>query len=72
MKAEDLQAEVFSYEVIIWTEQRLEAVARGAMVDCLDRVLHVDIAANSASLKWMPTEGCEGDTGAAVLIGDPV
>ena len=71
-EGEDLQAEVYSYEVTTWTEQRLEAVAKGAMVDCLDRVLHVDIKANSASLEWMPAQGCEGDTGAAVLIGDPV
>lgn len=71
-EGEDLEAQVYRYEITSWSEQQLEAVAKGAMAECLDRVLHVNLKAQSANLEWKPAEGCEGDTGAAVLIGDPV
>ncbi|UTW07997.1 hypothetical protein [Pseudomonas benzenivorans] len=67
----DLVAEVFSYEVISWSETQLEAVAKGAMAGC-DRALYIDLVGQGATMKWLPGEDCEGDMTAAVLVGDPV
>jgi hypothetical protein len=67
----DLVAEVFSYEVVSWSETRLEALAKGAMYGC-DRVLHIDLVGQGATMKLLPGEDCEGDMTAAVLVGDPV
>lgn len=69
---EDIEAQVFNYEVVEWTDSLLHAVAKGAMAECLDRNLFVSLTDQTASLEWMPQERCEGDTGAAVLVGDPL
>ncbi|CDM40318.1 hypothetical protein [Ectopseudomonas oleovorans] len=43
------------------------------MGECLDRILSVDLVGEGATLEWRLGEGeCEGDTGKAVLIGDPL
>ena len=67
----DLVAEVYRYEVISWSDTRLEARAKGAMVGC-DRALYIDLVGLGATMKWLPDEDCEGDMTAAVLVGDPV
>jgi hypothetical protein len=69
---EDIEAQVFNYEVVEWTDSLLHAVAKGAMAECIDRNLYVSLNDKTASLEWMPQEGCDGDTGAAVLVGDPL
>jgi len=71
-EGEDIEAQVFSYEVVEWTDSLLHAVAKGAMAECLDRNLFVSLNDKTASLEWMPQVGCEGDIGAAVLVGDPL
>ncbi|WP_241693775.1 hypothetical protein [Pseudomonas sp. OTU750018] len=71
-EGEDIEAQVFNYEVVEWTETLLHAVAKGAMAECIDRNLFVSFDHKTASLEWMPQDGCEGDTGAAVLVGDPL
>jgi hypothetical protein len=68
----DLEAAVFNYQVTTWTEQRLEAVASKAMAECLDRQLVIHLQDQAATLQWHPAPGCEGDTGKAVLVGDPL
>ena len=67
----DLVAEVFSYEVISWSETQVEARAKDAMAGC-DRALYIDLIGEGATMKWLPGEDCEGDMTAAVLVGDPV
>ncbi|WP_235576600.1 hypothetical protein [Pseudomonas taeanensis] len=67
----DLVAEVFSYEVISWSETQPEAVAKSAMAG-RHRVLYIDLIGQGATMKWLPGEDCEGDMTAAVLVGDPV
>lgn len=69
---EDLEAQVFSYKVRSWDATKLEAVARNAMGECLERRLVIHIPDKSAALSWSPPIGCEGDTGRAVLVGDPL
>lgn len=69
---EDLEAQVFNYRVIRWNDDSLEAVAEKAMVECLDRRLVVSLKEQTAALSWYPPTGCEGDTGRAVLVGDPL
>lgn len=67
----DIEAEVFNYGVVTWSETRLEALAKGVMAGC-DRVLYIDLVSQGATMKWLPREDCEGDMSAAVLVGDPV
>lgn len=68
----DLEAQVFDYVVTEWDEARLEAIAEDAMAECLDRTLSVDLVSRSAALEWRPgDDDCKGDTGKAVLVGDP-
>lgn len=62
----------FSYKVRSWDATKLEAVARNAMGECLERRLVIHIPDKSAALSWSPPIGCEGDTGRAVLVGDPL
>lgn len=71
-EGEDLEAQVFSYEVSSWDATKLDAVARNAMGECLERRLVIRIPDKSAALSWSPPTGCEGDTGRAVLVGDPL
>ncbi len=70
-EGEDLEAQVFGYAVEAWTDKEVRAVAVQAM-GCLNRHLLVDLAAQQARLEWSPGADCEGDVGAAVLVGDPL
>ena len=72
-EGEDLEAQVFDYAVQTWTDSQIQAVAEHSM-DCLDRRLLVDLATLQARLEWSPGSeaGCDGDTGSAVLVGDPL
>lgn len=72
-EGEDLEAQVFSYVVQAWTDAQIQAEAGQAM-GCLDRRLLVDLTTRQARLEWSPgpEAGCEGDTGSAVLGGDPL
>lgn len=67
-----LVRQVFSYKVNSWDATKLEAVAKRAMGECLERRLVIHIPDKSAALSWSPPNGCEGDTGRAVLVGDPL
>ncbi|QTS88858.1 hypothetical protein JLK41_12210 [Ectopseudomonas khazarica] len=70
---EDLEAQAFDYEVTTWDDQRLVAINTDGMGECLQRFLYVDLVGESATLEWHPGEdGCEGDIGKAVLVGDPL
>lgn len=71
-EGEDLEAQVFSYQVSNWDATKLEAVVEGAMGECLERRLVIHTPDKSAALSWSPPSGCEGDTGRAVLVGDPL
>ena len=71
-EGEDIEAQVFNYEVVEWTDVLLHAVAKGAIAECIDRNLYVSLSDKTASLEWIPQAGCEGDIGAAVLVGDPL
>lgn len=72
-EGQDLEAQAFDYEVTQWDEQHLVAIDKDGMGDCLHRILNVDLVGEGATLEWRPGEGkCEGDTGKAVLIGDPL
>lgn len=71
-EGEDIEAQVFNYEVVEWTDTLLHAIAKGAMGECTDRNLYVSLDHKTASLELMPQDGCEGDIGAAVLVGDPL
>lgn len=71
-EGEDIEAQVFNYEVVEWTDTLLHAVAKGAMPECTDRNLYVSLDHKTASLELMPQDGCKGDMVAAVLVGDPL
>ncbi|MDG9922418.1 MULTISPECIES: hypothetical protein [unclassified Pseudomonas] len=71
-EGEDLEAQAFSYKVSTWDETKLEAVAVHAMGGCLERRLVIHMPDKTAALSWSPPSGCEGDTGRAVLVGDPL
>jgi hypothetical protein len=42
------------------------------MGDCLERRLVIHVTDSSAALNWSPPAGCKGDSGRAVLVGDPL
>lgn len=69
---EDLEAQVFHYRVVRWDDVGLEAIAEGAMAGCLGRRLVVFLSEKTAGVSWAPPTGCEGETGRAVLVGDPL
>ncbi len=71
-QGEDLEAQVFSYKLSTWNAGKLEAVAENTMGECLERHLVIHIPDKSVVLSWSPPSGCEGDTGRAVLVGDPL
>ncbi|MFV9655898.1 hypothetical protein ACNFCK_13360 [Pseudomonas sp. NY15366] len=72
-EGQDLEAQAFAYEVTAWDDQHLVAISKDGMGECLDRILNVDLVGEGATLQWRPGEGdCEGDTGKAVLVGDPL
>lgn len=72
-EGEDLEAQVFDYTIQTWSDTEVMAVAKRAM-DCLSRHLLVDLRAKQARLEWSPgaETSCNGDEGAAVLVGDPI
>lgn len=70
---EDLEAQVFKYEVVEWTEQMLHATAVMPHANCVTRNLVVALPAGSASLELLPKgDDCEFDASAAMLVGDPL
>ncbi|MBV5614701.1 hypothetical protein [Ectopseudomonas oleovorans] len=69
---QDLEAQVFHYQITHWDEARLEAFASKAIEHCLDKHLVIHVKDRSADLRWLPSAGCEADQGRAVLIGDPL
>ncbi|MBD9653560.1 hypothetical protein IB239_01880 [Pseudomonas sp. PDM12] len=66
----DLEAQTYLYKVTDWTDARIQAVAVGAMGECHERRLHLYLRDIDARLEWGPGEGCEGDSGSALLIGE--
>ena len=72
-EGQDLEAQAFDYEVTAWDDQHLLAIDKDGMGECLHRILNVDLVGEGATLEWRPGDGeCEGDTGKAVLVGDPL
>lgn len=72
-EGQDLEAQAFDYEVTAWDDQHLQAIDTDGMGECLHRILNVDLVGEGATLEWRPGDGkCEGDTGKAVLVGDPL
>lgn len=67
---EDLEAQVFNYQITHWDEASLEAVAGRSMEPCLERRLVISLKEKTAALNWSPPAGCEADKGQAVLVGD--
>lgn len=70
-KGEDLEAQVFNYEVVEWTEQMLHATS---VMPCVMRSLVVvALPDGSASLELLPNgNDCVFDASAAMLVGDPL
>lgn len=72
-EGEDLEANVFHYQVVEWTEQMLHATAVTPSAKCVTRSLVVALPAGSASLELIPQgDDCEFDASAAMLVGDPL
>lgn len=72
-EGEDLEAQVYSYEVVEWTEQMLHATALMPRTQCVMRSLVVALPAGDATLELLPQgDGCPFDASAAVLEGDPL
>lgn len=71
-EGEDLEAQVFNYQITRWDEAVIEAVAARSMGLCLERRLVIHLQDKTAALSWSPPAGCEADTGRAVLAGDPL
>ncbi|WP_434077641.1 hypothetical protein [Pseudomonas aeruginosa] len=71
-EGEDLEAQVFNYQIIRWDESNIEAVAARSMGLCLERRLVISVRDRTAALSWSPPAGCEADKGRAVLVGDPL
>lgn len=69
---EDLEAQVFNYQITRWDGTSLEAVAARSMGVCLERHLVIHLQDRTAALSWSPPSGCEADKGHAVLVGDPL
>lgn len=66
----DLVAQTYLYQVTDWTDAHIQAVAAGAMGECHERRLQLYPQDTDARLEWGPGNGCEGDSGSAVLIGE--
>ena len=72
-EGEDLEAQVFNYEVVEWTEQMLHAISVMPHADCVTRSLVMALPDGSASLELLPKgDDCEFDASAAMLVGDPL
>lgn len=65
----DTGGQALDYAVTTWNDQRLVAIDKDGMGECLDRILSVDLVGEGATLEWRPDEG---DIGKAVLVGDPL
>lgn len=62
-EGEDLEAQVFNYQITRWDESDIEAVAARAMGLCLERRLAIHLQDKTAALSWSPPDGCEAETG---------
>lgn len=72
-EGEDLEAQVYSYEVVEWTEQMLRATALMPSTQCVMRSLVVSLPDGAATLELLPNgDDCQFDDSAAVLEGDPL
>lgn len=72
-EGEDLEAQVFDYQVVEWTEQMLHATATMPDAECLTRSLVVALPGGAASLELVPdSDDCEFEPSAAMLVGDPL
>lgn len=72
-EGEDLEAQVFSYEIAEWTEHAISATALMPDADCVARVLSVDLPNGPASLELLPDrDACEFEASTAKLVGDPL
>ncbi len=72
-EGEDLEAHVYRYAIVEWTEQILHATAPTPDAECLTRSLVVALPTGTASLELLPQgDGCEYDASAAMLVGDPL
>lgn len=69
---EDLETQVFNYQIVLWDESGLEALAERAIDGFLDRRLVISLKERAAVLKWMPSPCCDGDTERSLLVGDPL
>ncbi|UTW07000.1 hypothetical protein [Pseudomonas benzenivorans] len=70
---QDLEAQTFTYQINDWSSEAISAIAKNLMVECLQRMLSIDLSRQAAVLSWAPTSTCDdGDTGKAILIGDEV
>lgn len=72
-EGEDLEAQVFNYQVVEWTGQMLHATGVMPHAECVTRSIVVALSAGSASLELLPKgDDCEFDACAATLVGDPL
>lgn len=70
---QDLESQVFEYRVSEWGDSEITATAVTQMSGCLQRRLSIQLKDQTASLSWKPQDTCEdGDTGRAILVGDPL
>ena len=72
-EGEDLEAMVFDYQIVEWTERMLHAAATMPEADCVTRNLVVALPAGSVSLELIPGgDDCEFESSVAMLEGDPL
>ena len=72
-EGEDLEAQVFNYEVVEWTEQILHATGVMPHADCVTLSLVVALPDGSASLELLPKgDDCEFEASATMLVGNPL
>lgn len=69
-EGEDLEAQAYLLNITSWVPDKVEAA--GLVSDCLIRQVTINPEANTAVLRWSPKPGCNGGTGQADLVGDPV
>ena len=69
---QDLESQVFEYRIKSWTAERIEAIATVAMGQCLSRTISIQLIEQTASLNSAHEQSCHGDSGHAVLVGDPI
>lgn len=69
---QDLEAQVFNYQITNWGDTTLVAISTQLADLCLERRLVIQLNNKTAALNWSPLAGCEADEGKAILIGDPL